>query len=87
MMSNLRVSGRYWNIHLQKGLSKMKDTKGPGINITFNTNGNRYTPRRCRTSVIDQSQHAFPVAQAVNFPAFRNLSFSPTTRCFVTRTK
>jgi hypothetical protein len=82
MTANLRVTGLYWDIHLQKGLSKTAEKKGPGINLTLDTTGNWYTPRGAGQALSTQPQYAIPVALALNFPVFRNLSFSPTYTVF-----
>jgi len=82
MTSNLRVTGSYWDIHLQKGLSKTAGKTRRGINLTLDTTGNWYTPKTAGRALSTQPQYAFPVALALNVPVFRNLSFSPTYTVF-----
>jgi len=83
MTSNLRVSGAYWDIHLQKALTKAAGKSGRGINLTLDSTGNWYARRSAGQALSTQPQYDFPVALALNFPVFRNLSFSPTYTAFL----
>jgi hypothetical protein len=74
--------GAYRGIHLQKGLVKIGDRKGPGINLTLDTTGDWYSRRSAGQALTTQPQYEFPIAVALNFRVFRNLSFSPTYTVF-----
>ena len=68
MTSSLRVSGIYWDIHLQKGLSKTAGTKRPGINLTLDTNGNWYAPKGAGQSLIDTAAVCVSRSPGVELP-------------------
>jgi hypothetical protein len=85
---NDHTAGIYWDIHLQKQLLKSKagqdaaaSGKGAGkmgINWSLDSKADWFSPRSSAHALNTQTQFAVPVSIALNFPVFRNFSFSPT---------
>ena len=86
--ATLHAAGGYWDLHLQKLLTKAaqgasadtgaKPGAKSGVNFTLDSKADWFSRRGAAESLNTQTRYAIPLAMSLNFPVLRNLSLSPT---------